>query len=431
MKKFRIGLLGKIVIAIALGIGAGIAAPAWLVRIFLTFNGIFSQFLGFAIPLIILGLVTTAIADIGKTAGKMLLLTVTIAYGSTVFAGLISSLTGASLFPTMIDTGASLDSVAEASELAPFFSVSIPPLMNVMTALVLAFVLGLGLASLETDTLKKAAHDFEEIIIKTIKTAIIPLLPLYIFGIFLNMTYVGQVFDILTVFIKIIGIIFLIHIGILILQFCIAGGVSRKNPLKLLWNMMPAYFTALGTQSSAATIPVTLEQTKKNGVSEDVAGFTVPLCATIHMSGSTLKIVACALALMIMKGMPYDFGMFMGFICMLAITMVAAPGVPGGAIMASLGVLQSMLGFDQEAQALMIALYIAMDSFGTACNVTGDGAIAIIIDRIRNRYYSSKNNRRQLMESDMPPPARGCLPQGRWGSPESTASGCNIRMTIC
>ena len=385
MKKFRIGLLGKIVIAIALGIGAGIAAPAWLVRIFLTFNGIFSQFLGFAIPLIILGLVTTAIADIGKTAGKMLLLTVTIAYGSTVFAGLISYLTGASLFPTMIDTGASLDSVAEASELAPFFSVSIPPLMNVMTALVLAFVLGLGLASLETDTLKKAAHDFEEIIIKTIKTAIIPLLPLYIFGIFLNMTYVGQVFDILTVFIKIIGIIFLIHIGILILQFCIAGGVSRKNPLKLLWNMMPAYFTALGTQSSAATIPVTLEQTKKNGVSEDVAGFTVPLCATIHMSGSTLKIVACALALMIMKGMPYDFGMFMGFICMLAITMVAAPGVPGGAIMASLGVLQSMLGFDQEAQALMIALYIAMDSFGTACNVTGDGAIAIIIDRIRNR----------------------------------------------
>ena len=385
MKKFRIGLLGKIVIAIALGIGAGIAAPAWLVRIFLTFNGIFSQFLGFAIPLIILGLVTTAIADIGKTAGKMLLLTVTIAYGSTVFAGLISYLTGASLFPTMIDTGASLDSVAEASELAPFFSVSIPPLMNVMTALVLAFVLGLGLASLETDTLKKAAHDFEEIIIKTIKTAIIPLLPLYIFGIFLNMTYVGQVFEILTVFIKIIGIIFLIHIGILILQFCIAGAVSRKNPLKLLWNMMPAYFTALGTQSSAATIPVTLEQTKKNGVSDDVAGFTVPLCATIHMSGSTLKIVACALALMIMKGMPYDFGMFMGFICMLAITMVAAPGVPGGAIMASLGVLQSMLGFDQEAQALMIALYIAMDSFGTACNVTGDGAIAIIIDRIRNR----------------------------------------------
>lgn len=383
MKKIRIGLLGKIIIAIILGIGAGLIAPAWFIRIFLTFNGIFSQFLGFAVPLIILGLVTTAIADIGKTAGRMLLLTVAIAYGSTVFAGLASYLTGAALFPSMIDSGTSLASVTGKEELAPFFNVTIPPLMNVMTALVLAFMLGLGLASLDKDTLKKAAHDFEEIIIKTIKAAIIPLLPLYIFGIFLNMTYVGQVFGILTVFIKIIGIIFLIHIAILILQFCIAGAASGKNPFRLLLNMMPAYFTALGTQSSAATIPVTLEQTRKNGVSEDIAGFTVPLCATIHMSGSMLKIVACALALMIMKGMPYDFGMFFGFICMLAITMVAAPGVPGGAIMAALGVLQTMLGFDQEAQALMIALYIAMDSFGTACNVTGDGAIAVIIDRIR------------------------------------------------
>ena len=385
MKKLRIGLLGKILVAIALGVGLGFIAPAWMVRLFLTFNGIFSQFLGFAIPLIIVGLVAPAISDIGRTAGKMLLLTVGIAYGSTVFAGLVSYLTGATLFPGMIQSGAPLQEVASAAELSPYFTVGIPPLMNVMTALVLAFTLGLGLAALDRQTLKDAIHDFEQVIIKTIKSAIIPLLPLYIFGIFLNMTYVGQVFSILTVFIKIIGIIFLIHIGILILQFAIAGGFAKKNPFKLLWNMMPAYFTALGTQSSAATIPVTLEQTRKNGVSEEVAGFAVPLCATIHMSGSTLKIVACALALMIMQGMPYDFGMFFGFICMLGITMVAAPGVPGGAIMASLGLLQSMLGFDQEAQALMIALYIAMDSFGTACNVTGDGAIALIVDRIMGR----------------------------------------------
>ena len=391
MKKLKIGLLGKILIAIALGIVLGLAAPAWMVRIFLTFNGIFSQFLGFAIPLIIVGLVAPAISDIGKTAGKMLLVTVAIAYGSTIFAGLTSYLTGAALFPGMIQSGAALQEVASAEELAPFFTVDIPPLMNVMTALILAFTLGLGLAAIEGQTLKNAIHDFEKVITKTIKSAIIPLLPLYIFGIFLNMTYVGQVFSILTVFIKIIGIIFLIHIGILILQFAIAGGFARKNPFKLLWNMMPAYFTALGTQSSAATIPVTLEQTRKNGVSEDIAGFTVPLCATIHMSGSILKITACALALMIMQGMPYDFGMFFGFICMLGITMVAAPGVPGGAIMASLGLLQSMLGFDQEAQALMIALYIAMDSFGTACNVTGDGAIAIIVDRLMGKDSSLRS----------------------------------------
>ena len=385
MKKIKIGLLTKIIIAIVLGIIAGLFCPAWFVRLFLTFNGLFSQFLGFAIPLIIVGLVTTAIADIGNKAGRLLVITVLIAYGSTLFAGFTSYLTGAALFPSMIQSGAHLEEIANAKELAPFFTVEIAPLMGVMTAIVLAFVIGLGLASTQHGTLMSAAHGFEEIVTKTIKTAIIPLLPLYIFGIFLNMTYAGQVFAILSVFIKIIAVIFGIHIGILILQFVIAGGFAKKNPFKLLVNMLPAYFTALGTQSSAATIPVTLEQSKKNGVSEDIAGFVVPLCATIHLSGSTLKIVACALALMIMNGMPYDFGMFAGFIFLLGITMVAAPGVPGGAIMACLGVLQSVLGFDQEAQALMIALYIAMDSFGTACNVTGDGAIALIVDSITNK----------------------------------------------
>ncbi|NAA11203.1 cation:dicarboxylase symporter family transporter, partial [Escherichia coli] len=266
-----------------------------------------------------------------------------------------------------------------------YFSVSIPPLMNVMTALVLAFTLGLGLASLNSGALKNVARDFQEIIVRMISAVILPLLPLYIFGIFLNMTHSGQVYSILMVFIKIIGVIFVLHIFLLVFQYSIAALFVHRNPFKLLSKMLPAYFTALGTQSSAATIPVTLEQTKKNGVSAEVAGFVIPLCATIHLSGSTLKIVACALALMMMQGMPFDFPLFAGFIFMLGITMVAAPGVPGGAIMASLGILQSMLGFDESAQALMIALYIAMDSFGTACNVTGDGAIALIIDKIMGK----------------------------------------------
>ena len=381
MKKLKISLLGKILIGILLGITIGMFTPDWLVRTAVTFNGIFSQFLGFIIPIIIIGLVTPAISDIGKGAGKMLLLTVAIAYGSTVFAGFTSYLTGVSVFPGLIE-GVTMKDVASSNDALPYFTVNIPPLMNVMTALVLAFMTGLGLSATDGSTLKDAVHEFEEIVVLVIRTAVIPVLPFYIFGIFLNMTYSGQVFSILKVFISIIGIIFLIHIGILILQFCIAGAIARRNPFRLLWTMLPAYFTALGTQSSAATIPVTLEQTRRNGVSEEIAGFTVPLCATIHMSGSTLKIVACALAIMMMNGMHYDMGMFAGFILLLGITMVAAPGVPGGAIMASLGLLQSMLGFDQEAQALMIALYIAMDSFGTACNVTGDGAIAVIIDRL-------------------------------------------------
>lgn len=385
MKKIHIGLLPRIIIAIILGIAIGNFLPTPLVRLFVTFNSIFGEFLNFSIPLIILGLVTIAIADIGKGAGRMLLVTALIAYGATLFSGFLSYFTGAAIFPSLITPGAPLDEVSETQGILPYFSVAIPPLMNVMTALVLAFTLGLGLASLHSDALKNVARDFQEIIVRMISAVILPLLPIYIFGIFLNMTHSGQVFSILMVFIKIIGVIFILHIFLLVFQYCIAALFVRKNPFRLLGRMLPAYFTALGTQSSAATIPVTLEQTKKNGVSADIAGFVIPLCATTHLSGSTLKIVACALALMMMQGMPFDFSLFAGFIFMLGITMIAAPGVPGGAIMASLGILQSMLGFDESAQALMIALYIAMDSFGTACNVTGDGAIALIIDKIMGK----------------------------------------------
>ena len=391
MKKIHIGLLPRIVIAIAAGIAFGNVLPMMLIRAFVTFNSIFSELLNFSIPLIIVGLVTVAIANIGKGAGKMLLATVLIAYGATLFAGFLSYFTGTTFFPSLIQQDVPLEQVSEGQGILPYFNVAIPPLMNVMTALVLAFTLGLGLAHLKTDALKNVALDFQEIVVKTISTVILPLLPVYIFGIFLNMTRSGQVFGILSVFIKIIGIIFLLHIFLLVFQYCIAALFVRRNPFRLLGRMMPAYFTALGTQSSAATIPVTLEQTVKNGVSPGIAGFVIPLCATIHLSGSTLKIVACALALMIMQGIHYDFQLFAGFIFMLGITMVAAPGVPGGAIMASLGILQSILGFGESEQALMIALYIAMDSFGTACNVTGDGAIALVIDKIYTKRQARRN----------------------------------------
>lgn len=371
----------RIIIAIILGIAAGTISPDLPVRIFVTFNGVFSQFLGFIIPLIIVGLVTPAIANIGKGVGKMLVATVLLAYGATLFSGFLSYAVGESIFPFLIDNSIPLSQISEAQGVQPFFNVPIPEPLNIMTALVLAFTIGLGIAHLETGYLKNVCNDFQTIIVKTIQKVILPLLPIYIFGIFFNMTHSGQVFHVLLVFIKIIGIIFLLHIFLLIFQYCIAALFVRKNPFKLLGRMMPAYFTALGTQSSAATIPVTLQQTIRNGVNEGIAGFVIPLCATIHLSGSTMKIVACALALMMLQGIPYDFQTIAGFIFMLGITMVAAPGVPGGAIMAALGILSSILGFDDNAQALMIALYIAMDSFGTACNVTGDGALALMIDK--------------------------------------------------
>lgn len=386
MKLKKPGLLLQIIIAIILGIGAGIVSPALPVRFFVTFNGLFSEFLSFIIPLIIVGLVTPAIADIGKGAGKMLAVTALLAYTATLLSGFASYAVGQTFFPSLITKDIPLSEISEAKGVLPFFTVDIPEPLNVMTSLVMSFTLGLGLANLDTSYLKNVFTDFKEIIVKTIQVVILPLLPIYIFGIFFNMTHSGQVFNVLSVFIKIIGIIFVLHILLLVAQYIIAGGIAGKNPFKALLNMLPAYFTALGTQSSAATIPVTLRQTIKNGVNLDTAGFVIPLCATIHLSGSTMKIVACALALMMMQDIPYDFGMMAGFIFMLGITMVAAPGVPGGAIMASLGILSSMLGFDENTQALMIALYIAMDSFGTACNVTGDGALALII----NKWFSVK-----------------------------------------
>lgn len=383
--KLRIGLLGRIIIAIALGIGAGLIFPDWLSRIFTTFDSIFSNLLGFIIPLLILGFVAPAIADIGRKAGAMLGVTVLIAYLMTFGAGMTSYFTASSVFPALIgDAKFPAETSASADALAPYFTIAMEPLMTVMSSLVLAFVLGFCCAVLpdRTITLKNLLCDFRNVIQLIITRLIVPLLPLYIFGIFLDMTAAGKVGPILMTFVKIIAVIFVLHVGILILQYCIAALFSRRNPFKSLWTMMPAYATALGTQSSAATIPVTLERTIRMGVRPDVAGFVIPLCATIHMSGSTLKIVACAVALMIVHGMPFDTVMFASFVAMLGVTIVAAPGVPGGAIMASLGLLSSILGFSEADNAMMIALYIAMDSFGTACNITGDGAIAQIINRL-------------------------------------------------
>ncbi len=384
IKRLLSNLLFKVFLAIALGIVFGLYLPESVNRIFTTFNAFFGQFLNFAIPLIILGLIMPAIADLGKGAGKLLLITAAIAYGSTIFSGFMTYLVTSGIFPNLL--ASNVNDVAkiggETPELLPYFSIIIPPALDVMTSLVLAFVIGLGLAYQKNSTLKLVVDDFQKIIMQVIENIIVPLLPLFILGIFASMSFSGKVFSILSVFISIIGVIFALHILLLVLQYTIAGILTKKNPFKLLLTMMPAYFTALGTQSSAATIPVTLEQTLKNGVSEKIAGFVIPLCATIHLSGSIMKITACAMALMILEGVPFDFTLFAGFIFMLGIAMVAAPGVPGGAIMAAVGVLQSMLGFTEEMIGLMIALYIAMDSFGTACNVTRDGAIALVVDRI-------------------------------------------------
>ena len=381
----KLGILPKILIAIALGIGCSFFMPGWAVRVFLTFNSIFSNFLGMFIPLLIIGLVAPGIADLGKGAGKLLLITVVLAYSSTVLSGAFAYGSCALAYPYILGDGlTALGSMDMSNSLAPYFTIEMPAFISVTTALVLAFILGLTTASISGTTMKGFLVDFRDIITRVITTVIIPCLPLYIFGIFLQMGAAeGHVGAVLSAFLKIVGFIFLLHATELVFLFLVAGAVTRRDPFHALITMLPAYVTALGTASSAATIPVTLQQAIKNGVRPETAGFTVPLCATIHMPCSILKITAVAYAISLSMGLPCDFGTYIGFIMMLAITMVAAPGVPGGAIMAALGLLGSMLGFDANLQGLMIAIYIAMDSFGTAGNVTGDGAIALIVDHIR------------------------------------------------
>ena len=383
-KKIRISLLGWIAIAIVGGILLGQILPAPVVRFFVTFNSLFGNFLTFAIPLIILGLVAPAIGEFGKGAGKLLAITALIAYGSTLFSGFMTYFSGSAVLPHIITDNQGITTMENPENfmLKPYFIVEMPPLMDIMTSLLLSFIIGLGISLIKGDALRAFFTDFRDIITKLIESVIIPLLPLHIFGIFLNITCSGQIAMIIMTFLKVIVFIFVLHVVLLLIQFTVAGIIAKKNPLVMLKNMMPAYLTALGTQSSAATIPVTLKQVLKNGVREHIAVFTVPLCATIHLAGSTLKIVACAMAIMLMAGNPVTLSQFGGFIFMLGIIMVAAPGVPGGAIMASVGLLGSMLGFNDTLLGLMIALYISMDSFGTACNVTGDGAIAVVINRI-------------------------------------------------
>ena len=380
----KMGILPKILIAIALGIGCSFFMPGWAVRVFLTFNSIFSNFLGMFIPLLIIGLVAPGIADLGRGAGKLLLITVVLAYGSTVLSGAFAYGSCALAYPYILGDGLSaLGNMDMTNALTPYFTIEMPAFISVTTALVLAFMLGLTTASIDGTTMKGFLFDFRDIITRVITSVIIPCLPLYIFGIFLQMGAEGHVGTVLGAFLKIVSFIFLLHVTELVFLFLVAGGVTRRNPFRALVTMLPAYVTALGTASSAATIPVTLQQAIKNGVRSETAGFTVPLCATIHMPCSILKITAVAYAISLSMGLPCDFGTYIGFIMMLGITMVAAPGVPGGAIMAALGLLGSMLGFDANMQGLMIAIYIAMDSFGTAGNVTGDGAIALIVDHIR------------------------------------------------
>jgi Na+/H+-dicarboxylate symporter len=375
-------LVLKLIAGIVAGIIIGLYAPDFLVQLTFTVQLFIGQLIKFTIPLIILFYIASGIASLPQGSGALLGKTVGLAYGSTIVAGTLAFIVASYILPGLI-SGNTLNTAVEGEKLTGFLSISIPPLFDVMTALALAFIFGIGISATNANSLRTTLNEARDVVEMLLAKVIIPALPIYIAGVFAEMTVDGTVFSTLETFGLVLVLALVMHWLWITVLYVATAMAMKKSPASLLKNMLPAYFTALGTMSSAATIPVSLRATKANDVSDGVANFTVPLCASIHLSGSTITIVTCATAVMLLTpelALP-SLGGMMGFILMLGVTMIAAPGAPGGAVMAALGLLASMLGFTDAALALMIALYLAQDSFGTACNVTGDGAIAIWVDK--------------------------------------------------
>ena len=393
----RIPLIAKLIIAVTLGIILGSTLPTSIIRVFVTFSSIFSAFLGFTIPLIIVGFIVPGISQVSNNAGKLLGLSTGVAYLSTIIAGTFAFLTAKAVLPNIL-ANATLQSFKNPEDLMlkPFIEFKMTPIFDVTTALVISFILGIGISATQSEGLKQGFADFGEIIEKLLSTVIIPLLPFYILGVFMNITASGEVFKILKIFAMVFVLIIILHFIIIAAQYIVAGTVNKKNPFKMLVNILPAYMTAIGTQSSAATIPVTLKSTKNMGVDKNIANFTIPLFATIHLSGSTITLTTCASAVFwLQHGAAFPSAAVMvKFILLLGVTMVAAPGVPGGAVMAALGLLQSVLGFNEIMLSLMIALYITQDSFGTACNISGDGALSAIVDKLHKAFFKEDTSQK-------------------------------------
>ncbi|MDO5649088.1 MAG: dicarboxylate/amino acid:cation symporter [Gallicola sp.] len=395
-KKIKLGLVPRLIIAIIVGIVLGQLSfiPEAVLRILVTFSSLFSTFLNFVIPLMIIGFVVKGIADLTDGAGKLLGVTALTAYGSTILAGSIAYMVASNLFPTFI-TEELVEKISKSGEgLTAIFTIPLEPMIDVTAAIVFAFMMGLGISWLKGRGRGQALYDifddFGEIIIKVLNKIIIPFLPIYIAGNFANMSYSGSVFSVLSIFWKVFIIVIVMHLLYISLMFVVFGTYAGKNPIKLIRNQLPGYMTAIGTQSSAATIPVNIKCAEANGVSEDIRNFVVPLCATIHLAGSMITITSCSTAVLLMYNMPHGFTMILGFIMMLGVAMVAAPGAPGGAIMSALPFLP-MVGISTEVlQQLMITLYLTQDSFGTAANISGDNAIAVFIDKFYNDHIKTK-----------------------------------------
>lgn len=373
--------LTKLIVAMAIGLVVGLFAPACAIRALNSFGGTFAQFVKFIVPLIIIGLVTPAIAEAGRGAGRMLLVTIALAYASTIIAGAFGFCIADIVLPRVVS--GTLAASEAAKTFPAYFTLKIPPLTDVISAMAVAFIFGLAMASLDCPVLTRAFDEAKRVVTLAIGKAVVPLLPVYIMTVVADLTARGALSQVCGPSLKIVATALATTWLVLILQYCTAGALARRNPVKALWTMLPAYITGLGCCSSAATIPVTLRQVRANGVSEETANLVVPLCANIHLAGSIAKITVFSAGFLLLTGGTLHAGAFAQYVLLLSVLAVAAPGVPGGMVLAAAPIAESILGLAPQHYAILIAAYLSIDGVGTACNLTGDGAIALMVDRFR------------------------------------------------
>ena len=392
MAKLKDSLILKLILGVILGLIIGLHANETVIRLVNTIKFILGQIIFFTVPLVILGFIAPAITQMKSNASKMLVTMIGLAYASSVGAAFMSMFAGYTLIPKFnIDAN-----VAGLRKIpALIFRVEIPPIISVMSALVLAILIGLAVVWTKSETFEKLLTEFGNIILAIVKKIVIPILPLFIATTFATLAYEGGITKQFPVFIKVIIVVLIGHIIWLAILYSIGGAINKCNPFDVLRYYLPAYLTAVGTMSSAATLPVALTCIRKSPViEEDIANFGVPLGSTVHLCGSVLTETFFVMTVSkILYGDLPAVGTMVLFIILLGVFAIGAPGVPGGTVMASLGIIISVLGFDETGVALMLTIFALQDSFGTACNVVGDGALTMMLNGLyKKEVRAAKNN---------------------------------------
>ena len=400
MKKIFTSLPFKLLVGVVLGIAVGQLAGLEsmkaggdaLMNVVVTVRFILSELINFCVPLIVIGFIAPSITRLGKSASRMLGVALFCAYMSSILAALLSMAAGYGIIPHLsIET--EMEGLKELPEIV--FQLEIPQIMPVMSALVLSVLLGLACTWTNAATMTNLLEEFQKIVLEVVSRVVIPVLPVFIGFTFCGLSYEGTITKQLPVFIQVVLIVMAGHYLWMAVLYIAAGIYSKSNPLQVIRNYGPAYITAVGTMSSAATLAVALRCAKKSEppLRDDMVDFGIPLFANIHLCGSVLTEVFFVMTVsQILYGKIPDVGMMVLFCVLLGVFAIGAPGVPGGTVMASLGLITGVLGFDETGTALMLTIFALEDSFGTACNITGDGALTMILSGYADRHKIKEQN---------------------------------------